>query len=98
MPLTPNGISAVAPPRCGWSGRRSDGGVGEWERNRPDVPSGTRERISVSLAPSPRRPLVYFQGRGEFSMRVQHSQQTSGLRRRDLLKTGLVAGVTLSAL
>src|SRR5262245_1631229 len=29
-------------------------------------------------------------------MPVQHSQQTSGMRRRDLLKAGLVAGVTLS--
>src|SRR5215831_18717766 len=34
---------------------------------------------------------------GGFPMPVQCSQQTSGLRRRDLLKAGLAAGVTLSA-
>ena len=31
-------------------------------------------------------------------MPAQHSQQTQGMRRRDLLKAGLAAGVTLSAL
>src|SRR5262250_870870 len=29
-------------------------------------------------------------------MHVQHSQQTAGMRRRDLLKAGLAVGVTLS--
>lgn len=30
-------------------------------------------------------------------MHVQHPQQTRGMRRRDLLKTSLTAGLTLSA-
>ena len=30
-------------------------------------------------------------------MHAQHPQQTRGVRRRELLKAGLVAGVTLSA-
>src|SRR5215468_2669609 len=48
-----------------------------------------------TVAPGVRE--VHLQGSGEFPMHVQRSQQTSGLRRRDLLKAGLVAGVTLSA-
>src|SRR3989475_601511 len=35
--------------------------------------------------------------KGGFPMHVQRSQQPAGLRRRDLLKAGLAAGVTLSA-
>src|SRR5262245_10900959 len=34
---------------------------------------------------------------GRVSMAAQHSQPTRGVRRRDLLKAGLAAGVTLSA-
>ena len=33
---------------------------------------------------------------GEFPLHAQHPQQPQGMRRRDLLKAGLAAGVTLS--
>src|SRR5215471_10976448 len=79
MPPIPNGISAAAPPRCGWTDEKREWeseGAGEWEglrpaptqsrqRNRPDIPSGTRERVSVSLSPSP--PRVFL--RGDISMK-----------------------------
>src|SRR5262245_51751589 len=40
---------------------------------------------------------AYFQRRATMETRQAHAQQAPGMRRRDLLKAGLVAGVTLSA-
>src|SRR6266849_6166513 len=51
-------------------------------------------RIFFNKASAVRR---WDQNRGGFSMNAQHAQKTQGVSRRELLRAGLTAGVTLSA-